>query len=128
MRTSTGDAYMEHRCGTRVSLSARVFVTTMSRETAIACVTNASVTGAFIETAAKPPLLSRVTVRMPLARRPALALDGYVVRHDDGGIAVEWLEPGSDGTIELTSLAEQEMPPAFALPAAAEAAPAVSSF
>jgi hypothetical protein len=119
---------MEHRCGTRISMSARVFVTTTNRVTAVACVTNASVTGAFVETAAKPPLLSRVTLRLPLARRPALALDGYVVRHGDGGIAVEWLEPGSDDTIELMSLAEQETPPAFALPEAAEAASAVSSF
>jgi hypothetical protein len=127
MGTSKAPAFMEHRCGTRVSLSARAFVTTTSRETAMACVTNASVTGAFIETAAKPPILSRLTVRLPLARRPALALDGYVVRHDEGGIAVEWLEPGSDATIELMSLAEQESLP-FRVPAAAEAASAVSSF
>lgn len=127
MGTSKAPALMEHRCGTRVSLSARVFVTTTRRETTIACVTNASVTGAFIDMTARPPMLSRLTVRLPLARRPALALDGYVVRHDEGGIAVEWLEPGSDATIELLSLAEQELLP-FRVPAAAEAASAVSSF
>ena len=84
--------------------------------------------GAFVETGAKPPLLTRVTVRLPLARRPALAIDGYVVRHDEGGIAVEWLEPGSDATIELMSLAVQESPHDIRVPAPAEAAAAVSSF
>jgi hypothetical protein len=128
-RSSTGIAYMEHRCGTRVALCARALVTTASnRETAVACVTDASVTGAFIETALKPALLSRVTLRVPAAPRAATRLDGYVVRHEDRGVAVEWLDPGSDESIALMGLARRETRQPCELPSVAQAAAAVSSF
>jgi hypothetical protein len=116
MRRGTGIAYMEHRCGTRVALCARAIVTATSRDSAVACVTDASVTGAFVETSLKPALLSRVMLRVPAAPSAALMLEGFVVRHEDRGIAVEWLDPGSEDALALTSLgeAQQSMQRAFA--------------
>lgn len=126
-RTSTGHAYMEHRCGTRVTLSARALVTANTRETAMACVADASVTGAFVETTLRPPLLSRVTLRLRVGQHGALALDGYVVRQEDRGIAVEWLDPGSDEAAQLLSLAGQPSSPPRDLTTVPEATAAVSS-
>lgn len=125
-RTSTGHAYMEHRCGIRVALSARALVTATNRDTALACVTDASVTGAFIETSLKPALLARVTLRLRVGQRASLALDGYVVRHEERGIAVEWLDPGSEDTVALLSLSGQERMMPFSRPVA-DTAPAVNS-
>jgi hypothetical protein len=105
-QASTERAHMEHRCGTRVPLSARAILTTRSQRAAVAWVTDASVTGAFVETSLKPVLLSRVVLRLPSGFRDAIMLEACVVRHEDRGIALEWLDPGSEQTIALLLLAD----------------------
>lgn len=88
MKTSQ---FMEHRWGHRVDLD--VAADLLSPDgIATATVRNASVSGAMVETAMKPPLLSRVFLK-PRAS-PGAWLDACVIRVDDKGIALEWLDPG----------------------------------
>jgi hypothetical protein len=48
--------------------------------------------GAFIRTRSRPPLMSRVAVR-PL-NAASEWLEASVVRHDATGVGLEWLDPG----------------------------------
>ena len=68
-----------------------------------ALVLNASLSGAFLETTAPLPLLARIAVR-PLVKPDWL--DACVVRVDDGGVAIEWLEPGLHPVYVFLSHAE----------------------
>jgi hypothetical protein len=83
---------MEHRWGTRMELHVPAELWTADGVSTHASVRNASLSGAYLETPARVPLLSRVAIR-PLARE-ADWLDACVVRVEDGGIALEWLDPG----------------------------------
>jgi hypothetical protein len=85
--------FMEHRWGTRIDLDVPAELLTADGLSADAAVKNASLSGAFVETTAKLPLLSRVSVnlRAPKDER----LDACVVRVEDDGLALEWLDPGS---------------------------------
>lgn len=84
--------YMEHRWGTRVELDAPAELATAEGVCTDGRVRNASLSGAFVETSAKVPLLSRVALR-PLVTG-ASWLDACVVRVEADGLALEWLEPG----------------------------------
>ena len=57
---NTNTLYMEHRWGTRVALFTPAQVTTASGRTFNATVCNASLSGAFIETPGRLPVLSRI--------------------------------------------------------------------
>jgi hypothetical protein len=83
---------MEHRWGGRVQLDAAAELRTAEGMLTDASVRNASLSGAFVETDARLPLLSRVSVRS-LAKSGEW-LDACVVRVEDTGMAVEWMEPG----------------------------------
>jgi hypothetical protein len=85
--------FMEHRWGTRVELDVAAELLTPDGVPADAAVKNASLSGAFVETSAKLPLLSRVSlnIRAPMDEW----LDACVVRVEDEGLALEWLDPGS---------------------------------
>jgi len=88
---NTNTQPMEHRWGIRMNLNAAAEVRTADGQSAPAWVRNASLSGAFLETAARLPLLARIAVR------PALKadwLDACVVRVDKTGLAIEWLDPG----------------------------------
>jgi hypothetical protein len=91
---------MEHRWGTRVELDVPTELRTMDGRAEPGAVVNASVSGAFVQTGTKLPLLSRVSVTLPGTE----ALDACVVRVEDGGVAVEWLDPGSRLVPTLLSL------------------------
>lgn len=82
---------MEHRWGTRVEVNAPAVLRDTTGIHATARVCNASLSGAFIETRVRFPLLARVSVKT--IARGGEWLDGCVVRSDQNGIAVEWLDP-----------------------------------
>jgi hypothetical protein len=85
--------FMEHRWGTRVELDVPAELLTPDGASADAAIKNASLSGAFVETTAKLPLLSRVSLNL---RAPMDEwLDACVVRVEDEGLALEWLDPGS---------------------------------
>lgn len=94
--------FMEHRWGTRIELDAPAEISTPAGFAASGYVRNASVSGAFVETRMKFPLLSRIAVH-PLARDGEW-LDAWVVRVESKGIAVEWLDPGLRTVSGLLSL------------------------
>ena len=65
--------HMEHRWGTRVELHVPAELRTADGRSAEGFVRNASVSGAFVETGTKVPLLSRISVN--LLARSGEALD-----------------------------------------------------
>lgn len=95
-------AFMEHRWGTRIPLAVPAEVKAADGERSAATVRNASISGAFIETPRRFPLMSRVCVR-PLSR-PEPGLDAHVVRAEAGGVAVEWSYPGARPVAEMLPL------------------------
>lgn len=70
---------------------------------------NASLSGAFLETSARPTLLSRVSVR-PTSPSGEW-LDGWVVRIEPRGVAVEWLDPPLHSVAVLLALHESAAAP-----------------
>jgi hypothetical protein len=94
--------YMEQRWGTRVDLHAPVEMLTHDGQYMLASVKNASLSGAFVETAEPLPLYSRVALS-PLAR-PDRWLEGCVVRVEPKGVALEWRDPGLQAVSTLLSL------------------------
>lgn len=91
--------FIEHRWGTRINVDVPAEVTDLGGRADTATIRDASVSGAFVETSAKFPLLSRIYVR-PLSRT-GLGLDAFVVRKDDRGFAVEWFQPGASAVSSL---------------------------
>ncbi len=83
---------MEHRWGSRVPLHVSALIRTGAGESLTASIRDASISGAFVETALRLPLLARVLVR-PLADTGEW-LDGCVVRVEGDGLALEWSGPG----------------------------------
>jgi hypothetical protein len=90
---SADSDHMEHRWGIRVDLHVPAELRTADGNSTDGIVKNASVSGAFVETVTKLPLLSRIAVNLPA--RGGEGLDACVVRIEDRGLAVEWLDPGS---------------------------------
>lgn len=88
-------SFMEHRWGRRVHLDSPAHIVTSTGRSARVALKNASLSGAFLETRVKLPLLSCVTV-LPLEQHTGHAIQAFVVRSDQSGIGVEWLEPGPD--------------------------------
>jgi hypothetical protein len=104
--------YMEHRWGTRIDLDAPAEVWTAEGVSTDAIVRNASLSGAFVQTAAKVPLLSRIALR-PLLKG-AEWLDACVVRVESSGLGLEWLDPGLHPVSALLALRRDAPPPALA--------------
>jgi hypothetical protein len=92
---------MEHRWGARVHLKEPARLRNVHGSVLVIGIRNASLSGAFLETSLKPSLFSRVCIQ-PVAGAGEW-LDAWVVREDDDGVGVEWLEPGSDLALELIS-------------------------
>ena len=83
---------IEHRWGDRVPLDAPAEFKTVQGLSLDGVIGNASLSGAFVRTRSRPPLLSRVAVR-PLSAASDW-LEACVVRHDANGVGLEWLDPG----------------------------------
>ncbi len=104
--------FMEHRWGTRVEMNVPAELKTTAGWSVAASVTNASISGAFVETREKLPLLSRVSVYLVGAAEELL--DAWVVRLENTGMALEWLDPGSRTVPALLSLRHSSVMPASA--------------
>jgi hypothetical protein len=84
---------MEHRWGQRVTSDLPVRLKSWPYGIGSGRVCNFSISGAFIETRLRLPLLARVRIELPKHRsRSAQEVDCCVVRSAVGGIAVEWLD------------------------------------
>lgn len=93
---------MEHRWGIRVELGALVEMRSAENWSATAVVRDASLSGAFVEADARPVPLSRVSLR--LVARTGEWLEACVVRVEDNGFAIEWLDPGIQELAALLSM------------------------
>jgi hypothetical protein len=93
---------LEHRWGTRVPVEAPGELLTEDRGWIEVVVANASLSGAFVRTAARLPLLSCVFVHV--FEGPTDWLEACVVRHDEEGMGLEWLDPGLRAVSTLLSL------------------------
>jgi hypothetical protein len=99
---------MEHRWGTRIDLDAPAELWTTEGIADDAWIRNASLSGAFVETTARVPLLSRIAIRA--AARPGEWLDSCVVRVEASGLALEWLDPGLHQVSALLALRGEPQP------------------
>lgn len=88
----SGKQFVEYRWGTRYKFGTPAELTARDVVPGTATIRDASLSGAFVETSSKFPLFARISVRS--LTRPSEWLEASVVRADDGGIAVRWLEPG----------------------------------
>ena len=92
---------MEDRWGMRLGVHAAAELRTADGVSAIATVKNTSLSGAFLETDAHTPPRSQVSVR-PISKEGEW-LEAIVVRVEEKGIAIEWLEPGIHALYVLKS-------------------------
>ena len=116
---STESLWMEHRWGSRVELHALARLRTVDGRETDVWVRNASLSGAFVETTSRLGMLTLLSLR-PLTAGGEW-LDACVVRVEEGGIALEWLEPGTHSIFTLLSM-RREAPAASAREHAALAA------
>jgi hypothetical protein len=92
---------MDHRCGTRFSLSLAVELRPADGIGTPARLVVASVTGALVETRLDLPLLCPVLVRPLGCVDPALEIEAYVVRTTERGVALEWEDPACAAVLAL---------------------------
>lgn len=83
---------IEHRWGTRIPLQAAAELRSEHRACIDVTLDNASLSGAFVRTPARLPLLC--CVHLHVHDGPAEWLEACVVRHDEAGMGLEWLDPG----------------------------------
>jgi hypothetical protein len=86
---------MDHRWGNRVPVNIDVRLTCRPEFAGVGRIENVSISGAFVRTELRPPLLSRA--RIIACLRTARGEErhetsGYVARHAADGIGIEWLE------------------------------------
>jgi hypothetical protein len=93
---------IEHRWGTRIPLDAPAELRTDGGHAIGVVVGNASLSGAFVKTPAKLPILSCVFVHV--LEGPTQWLEACVVRHDEAGMGLEWLDPGLRPVCALLAL------------------------
>lgn len=98
---NAADHSMEHRWGNRVHLDEPATLRSVHGAVFLVRLRNASLSGAFIETTAKPALFARVTLH-PIAGE-GYSMDAWVVRIAADGIGLEWLEPASESVLDLLS-------------------------
>jgi len=85
--------FVEHRWGSRTMLREDAELQTADGLSCPVCIGNASLSGAFIETRLRLPMLSRVFVR-PKSAEGGEWLGAFIVRTTEDGVGLEWLEPG----------------------------------
>jgi hypothetical protein len=83
---------LEHRWGTRIPLETPAELRTEYRASIDVVVDNASLSGLFVRTGARLPLLSCVFIH--IHEGPSEWIEACVVRHDEAGMGLEWLDPG----------------------------------
>jgi hypothetical protein len=100
---STSEQSMEHRWGARVPMHEAAALRGPGGEESHALLRDASLSGAFVDTDLRPALLSRIAIR-PLEDAGDW-IGAWVVRTDERGIGLEWLEPASRDVVALLSSA-----------------------
>ena len=80
---------MEHRWGQRIPLDVPVSLWVEGRLSGRGLLRNASISGAYIETALELPVFSPVTVTFSKATAQ-VGTEAAVVRTDTGGLGIEW--------------------------------------
>lgn len=93
--------HLDHRCGTRFSMSLAVELRATDHLGAPARLVSASVTGALVETRMRLPALCPVLLRPLGSDDPDLEIEAYVVRATERGVALEWQEPACDAVLAL---------------------------
>ncbi len=86
---------MDHRWGQRVAVDLAVQLLCHPRTIAVGRLMNVSVSGAFVRTGIVPALLAPVRILGFLSEHEGVrreAIEGYVVRRERGGFAIEWFE------------------------------------
>jgi hypothetical protein len=83
---------MEHRWGCRLRVNHLTRIVDARGVRSIALVRDVSATGAFLETSAPLPGLSRLAVHLSSSASVAQWVDAYAVRRTAEGIGVEWCE------------------------------------
>ena len=93
---------MEHRWGQRFSADMPVRLRCKSALGGFGQIIDISMSGAFVVTALRPPIFANLEVALsgPRSRNPPW-LAGFVVRHDDLGIGIEW---DQFGPVQVTRL------------------------
>ncbi len=92
---------IEHRWGDRVQLEAAGELKTAHGQSLDVVIGNASLSGAFVQTRTRLPVLTCVSVR---AMSGSEWLEACVVRHDSAGMGLEWLDPGLRSLSALLAL------------------------
>ena len=87
---------MEHRCGYRRPISARIVIRTPNGVAASGRLRDVSASGALIASHLPAPLHGEVLVQFTewqqKSNRSAVVVRGQIVRHAPGGFAIEWSE------------------------------------
>ena len=92
---ANGEFIVEHRWGTRHVLDVLIRLDARPHLLAFARLRNASSSGAYVEVAAAPPLMTRIHIELDwesLRRDEPHRIAAYVVRDDGAGIGLEWCE------------------------------------
>ena len=103
------DCAMEHRLGTRVPTSLPVRIVRARAALAFGSMSNASLSGAYIETSTPLPPLARIAVVCgpSSGRAHCSGVPAYVTRVGRNGVGIEWLE-FAPAMIRQLLLAESE--------------------
>jgi hypothetical protein len=86
---------MEHRWGRRRPCRARICISAGGGATGLGRLRDVSMSGAFLETAVPLALFSQLAIAVLRGdgSRHALEFPAVVVRHDQGGVGIEWCDP-----------------------------------
>lgn len=116
---------MEHRWGWRLRVDLTARVGDAAGEMKSARLRDVSVSGAFLETAARPPTYGCIDVQFKTHRGETRAIAAHVVRTTSEGIAVEWEEfaPTHVARLMETYPAQARPEPSVELAAGREPAP-----
>jgi hypothetical protein len=93
---------IEHRWGDRVQLEAPAELKTAHGHSLDVVIGNASLSGAFVQTRTRLPVLTCVALRAMNGSNEWL--EACVVRHDNAGMGLEWLDPGLRSLSALLAL------------------------
>ena len=95
---------MEHRWGQRVPVGMRVRLSCLPYAIGSGWLRDVSVSGAFIETNLRLPLLASVHVEVELpgcGRATRHSVAGHVARQAEDGVGIEWPELAPAAVVEL---------------------------
>jgi hypothetical protein len=112
---------MEHRWGQRIPVDIQVQLRARPRAIGVGRIANLSISGAWIETKSRLPLLAQIQVVVKpsrLGRHRAGSVAAFVTRRSKTGIGVEWRQMAPQHITVLlqaaTRTAPMRIPPTYA--------------